>query len=155
MIILHVGLALNGDAQAEIRLHPRLHQIFDQKIGEGEIVRSGIVLVRLKISKNVGDIHEATAAEGATHVVQAGIRDARLGEVMKILVHPSVAPQGRLTARVHGLHGLQGAIGKDLDIRHGLRLLLAAVVGFIVSRKAPLVNNRGRFAYTPLFHRAT
>ena len=101
---------LDGHAQAEIRFDPMLHHLVKQRIGKDEIIGSGIGLVCVKIAENIGNIHKQIAAKHAVGVVETGIWNIRLGQIMKHRgVNAILVTQGkrRLTNRVHRLDPAQ------------------------------------------------
>ncbi len=104
-IRLYICLIFDSDSEAVIRLNTRIYERFQQKIGECEIVICGIVLIGIKVAEDIGDINEAVAAEGASDVVQTGIGNAGLGEIMEKFVEAPASERG-LTATVHWLYGL-------------------------------------------------
>ena len=116
-----VGLDTDGildrDTETEIGLNARLDQTRDQYVGEVEIVAGGIVDVRIEIAEDVGNIHVFTAAEASAHVVQTGVRDARLGEIVEMR-GACGGYDGRLTAAVHRLHRFDGTLGVELNGGH-------------------------------------
>ena len=57
----------------------RLHE----RVGEYEAVVLGVVLVRIEVGEEVGDVNEETAAEPPAYVMKARIRNARLLQVVQ------------------------------------------------------------------------
>ena len=68
-------MVLDGNTQTEIGLAVIIDEVLQQVIGEGKIVGGGVVLVRVKIPENVGDIHVQIGAERTAHIVEAGVGD--------------------------------------------------------------------------------
>ena len=79
-----VRLIFNGHAQTEDGPHIVLIHAGDQRVGKGEVVAGGIGFIRVKVAENVGDIHKAVAAERPAHVMQAGIGDVRVLQMLDI-----------------------------------------------------------------------
>ena len=68
------ALILNGDAQPEEGLHAVVQQRLHQQVCVGEIIGSGVLRVCVEIPEQVGDIHPASAAIHALHIMESGKR---------------------------------------------------------------------------------
>ena len=121
----------NGHAQAIVGLDTCLDQLLYKQVGEGEVIACGVVDVRIKIAENIGDIHILAAAEGTAHVVETGVGNARLGEVVKIGVLCRRC-DGRLTACVQGLYAFQLFACVKFDGCHKGTLLVCRYLHFIM-----------------------
>ena len=131
------GVVLYCHAEAEERLDAALDKLPDEDVREGEIVVCGVVLVGVEVAEEVRYIDEDVAAVGPAGVMEAGERDAGLGEVAE---HPPVArgpDQWRLPDAVYRLHRPDGGAGIDGDGHGGVLLLSACCRGY---------RNRGHHA---------
>ena len=74
---------LNGNSEPVIGLHSIVRQSLHQDVGEGEIIGGGIVLVSVEVPENVGNVDIDIHSVRPSHVVQPGIGDSRLFQVME------------------------------------------------------------------------
>ena len=105
---LDIVVILDGFAEAEDRGAICFHQGRNENIREGEIIGCGIGFVRMKITEHVMDIHEAIATVNAANVMQTGIGDRGLREIME--KHIAHAEHRGLTNRVHSADLANGII---------------------------------------------
>ena len=57
-------------AQTEENLGSLRSDLFEQPVGEGKIIRRGIVLIRVKVAEDIGYVNEIRAAVGSAAIVQ-------------------------------------------------------------------------------------
>ena len=95
-------IVLNGGAQPVERFDPLLLQVGDEPVGKGEIVAGGIVRIPVRVPEDVVDVHKYAPAEFAAGIVQPGIGDACLAQVME----QGTVPRSEERRTAHAVQGL-------------------------------------------------
>ena len=108
-------VVLDRHAQAEVRFHTVVHKCLEVEVGEDEVVVLRVVLVRVEIAEDVGDVHPEVLSEHAADVVQPRVRHAGL---LQVAEHGEVRTkeQRSLTDGVHRLDGPRLRSEVDLDV---------------------------------------
>ena len=86
-------------------------------IGKDKLIGSGIILVCVEITENIGDVHEPVAAQYAAHIVKPGVGDAGIAqEVQQCAVVP--AQYRGVAHTVDRPHGTQWILFVQLQLKH-------------------------------------
>ena len=109
-------VVLDRHAEAEVRLHVVVHEGLEIQVRVREVVALRIVLVRVEVAEDVGDVHPQVLAEHAADVVQAHVRHARL---LQVAEHGEIRPEEQrpLPGGMYRLDGTRRRSEVDFNVR--------------------------------------